>query len=104
MLGGVGGAGRFQYAVLEATPLAEDGYLYVIAGWGVITKLDVRSGDRAFPEWRMDHDTDSVMASPNSSRTCLRIAPSAPRFTIRPTFAASATSARGTSSASHFAG
>ena len=30
---------------LEATPLAEDGFLYVVDQWGVLYKIDGRSGD-----------------------------------------------------------
>src|SRR5262249_20759958 len=30
---------------LQATPLAEDGFLYVVDQWGVVYKIDVRSGD-----------------------------------------------------------
>src|SRR5436305_5591658 len=39
---------------LEATPLAEDGYLYVVDLWGVVYKIDVRSGDAGRIVWRMD--------------------------------------------------
>ena len=31
----------------EATPLAEDGFLYVVDQWGVLYKMDARSGDAA---------------------------------------------------------
>src|SRR5205085_6914737 len=39
---------------LESTPLAEDGYLYVVDLWGVVYKIDVRSGDMGRIVWRMD--------------------------------------------------
>ena len=29
---------------LEATPLAEDGFLYIVDQWGVLYKIDARSG------------------------------------------------------------
>jgi alcohol dehydrogenase (cytochrome c) len=29
---------------LEATPLVDDGYMYMVDSWGVVTKIDVRSG------------------------------------------------------------
>src|SRR6516164_9747356 len=32
---------------LEATPLAEDGFLYVVDQWGVLYKIDARSGRQA---------------------------------------------------------
>src|SRR5580692_2568223 len=39
---------------LEATPLAEDGFLYVVDNWGVLYKIDGRSGDVGRIVWRMD--------------------------------------------------
>jgi alcohol dehydrogenase (cytochrome c) len=39
---------------LEATPLAEDGFLYVVDQWGVLYKIDGRSGDAGRIVWRMD--------------------------------------------------
>jgi alcohol dehydrogenase (cytochrome c) len=39
---------------LESTPLAEDGYLYVVDQWGVLYKIDGRSGDLGRIVWRMD--------------------------------------------------
>src|SRR6516162_10513548 len=29
---------------LEATPLVENGFMYMVDSWGVVTKIDVRSG------------------------------------------------------------
>src|SRR5499425_179883 len=39
---------------LESTPLAEDGFLYVVDQWGVVYKIDGRSGDTGRIVWRMD--------------------------------------------------
>ena len=39
---------------LQATPLAEDGYLYVVDLWGIVYKIDARSGDVGRIVWRMD--------------------------------------------------
>jgi alcohol dehydrogenase (cytochrome c) len=39
---------------LESTPLAEDGFLYVVDQWGVLYKIDGRSGDVGRIVWRMD--------------------------------------------------
>jgi alcohol dehydrogenase (cytochrome c) len=39
---------------LEATPLGEDGFLYVVDQWGVVYKIDGRSGDVGRILWRMD--------------------------------------------------
>ena len=39
---------------LESTPLAEDGFLYVVDLWGIVYKIDARAGDLARVMWRMD--------------------------------------------------
>ena len=39
---------------LEATPLADDGFLYVVDQWGVVYRIDGRSGDAGRIVWRMD--------------------------------------------------
>ncbi len=39
---------------LQATPLAEDGFLYVTDQWGILYKIDARSGDAGRIVWRMD--------------------------------------------------
>jgi alcohol dehydrogenase (cytochrome c) len=50
-----GGAGN-EYSV--ATPLAEDGFLYVTDSWGVLYKIDGTSGDFGRIVWRMDPKQD----------------------------------------------
>jgi len=39
---------------LEATPLVEDGFMYVTDGWGAVYKIDVRSGSAGHIVWKMD--------------------------------------------------
>src|SRR5436853_1435850 len=39
---------------LQATPLAEDGYLYIVDVWGIVYKIDARSGETGRIVWRMD--------------------------------------------------
>jgi len=46
-----GGAGNEW---LEATPLVQDGFLYITDAWGVLYKIDVRSGDVGRIVWRME--------------------------------------------------
>src|ERR1700680_2415793 len=46
-----GGAGN-EFTV--ATPLVEDGFLYVTDSWGVLYKIDTTSGDTGRIVWRMD--------------------------------------------------
>jgi alcohol dehydrogenase (cytochrome c) len=55
-----GGAGN-EFA--NATPLAEDGFLYVTDSWNVLYKIDVRSGDVGRVVWRMDPKQDRQMRS-----------------------------------------
>ena len=40
--------------VVHATPLVEDGFLYITDGWGVLYKIDVTSGDAGRIVWRME--------------------------------------------------
>jgi alcohol dehydrogenase (cytochrome c) len=39
---------------LEATPLVEDGFMYMVDSWGVVTKIDVSSGSAGAIVWKMD--------------------------------------------------
>jgi alcohol dehydrogenase (cytochrome c) len=45
---------------LQSTPLAEDGFLYVVDQWGVLYKIDGRSGDAGRIVWRMDPGQEKV--------------------------------------------
>src|SRR5437899_1793094 len=43
-LGGIEGAGtRYKHGNLEATPLVEDGIMYVPDGWGTVYAIDLSS-------------------------------------------------------------
>jgi alcohol dehydrogenase (cytochrome c) len=46
-----GGAGNEW---VEATPLVEDGFLYITDAWGVLYKIDGRAGDVGRIVWRME--------------------------------------------------
>jgi alcohol dehydrogenase (cytochrome c) len=48
---------------LEATPLAEDGFLYITDQWGVLYKIDARSGDVGRIVWRMDPKQQKIDAA-----------------------------------------
>jgi alcohol dehydrogenase (cytochrome c) len=48
----LGGSGGME--VIHATPLVEDGFLYITDGWGVLYKIDVTSGDVGRVVWRME--------------------------------------------------
>jgi alcohol dehydrogenase (cytochrome c) len=48
---------------LQSTPLAEDGYLYLVDQWGVLYKIDGRSGDVGRIVWRMDPGQEKLPLS-----------------------------------------
>jgi alcohol dehydrogenase (cytochrome c) len=45
---------------LEATPLVEDGFMYMVDLWGIVYKIDVRSGDSGRIVWRMNPKQEKV--------------------------------------------
>src|SRR6202049_2436768 len=55
-----GGAGK---EFIEATPLAEDGFLYITDSWGVLYKIDGTSGDAGHIVWRMDPKQEKQQAN-----------------------------------------
>jgi alcohol dehydrogenase (cytochrome c) len=62
-LGGFEGAGtRYKFGNLEATPIVEDGVIYVPDGWGTVYAIDVSSGKKAQFRWRMDPKVDKAWA------------------------------------------
>jgi alcohol dehydrogenase (cytochrome c) len=46
---------------LESTPLADDGFLYVVDQSGVVYKIDARSGDMGRIVWRMDPGQEKLL-------------------------------------------
>jgi alcohol dehydrogenase (cytochrome c) len=48
---------------IEATPLADDGYLYIVDQWGVVYKIDGRSGETGRILWRMDPGQEKIPLS-----------------------------------------
>src|SRR5205814_2705790 len=57
----LGGTSANEY--LQSTPLAEDGYLYVVDQWGVVYKIDGRSGNMGRIVWRMDPGQEKLPLS-----------------------------------------
>jgi alcohol dehydrogenase (cytochrome c) len=55
-----GGAGN---EFNQATPLAEDGFLYTVDSWGVVYKIDGTSGDIGRIVWRMDPKQEKQIAN-----------------------------------------
>jgi alcohol dehydrogenase (cytochrome c) len=48
---------------LEATPLAEDGFLYITDAWGVLYKIDATSGNMGRVVWQMDPKQERAVAN-----------------------------------------
>src|SRR5436309_8883244 len=48
---------------LQATPLVEDGFMYIVDLWGIVYKIDVRSGDAGRIVWRMDPKQEKLPLS-----------------------------------------
>src|ERR1700716_1565645 len=62
-LGGFEGAGtRYKFGDLEATPIVEDGVMYVPDGWGTVYAIDVSAGKKGTFRWKFDPQTDKAWA------------------------------------------
>jgi alcohol dehydrogenase (cytochrome c) len=61
-LGGMQSGGRFPHGNLEATPIVEDGIMYVPDGWGSVYAIDVSAGKKGVIKWKMDPGTDRAWA------------------------------------------
>jgi alcohol dehydrogenase (cytochrome c) len=62
-LGGAEGAGvRHKSGNLEATPLVEDGVMYLPDGWGTVYAIDVSSGKKGVFRWKFDPGTNKAWA------------------------------------------
>ena len=48
---------------LQATPLVDDGYIYVVDAWGVVYKIDGRDGQTGRIVWRMDPGQEKMAQS-----------------------------------------
>ncbi len=46
--------GKSSGESIEATPLVDDGFMYMVDSWGVVYKIDVRSGTVGKIVWKMD--------------------------------------------------
>jgi alcohol dehydrogenase (cytochrome c) len=61
-LSGFQSGGRYPHGNLEATPLVEDGIMYVPDGWGSVYAIDLTAGRKAVIKWKMDPGTDRAWA------------------------------------------
>jgi len=55
--------GRYASARNEGTPLVEDGFMYVQAGWSRVYKVDVRDGRFGKIVWKVDPEVDKQWIS-----------------------------------------
>jgi alcohol dehydrogenase (cytochrome c) len=61
-LGGFESGGRYKFGNLEATPIVEDGMMYVTDGWGSVYAIDVSTGRKGTIRWKMDPAVDRAWA------------------------------------------
>src|SRR5438067_1478467 len=61
-LGGYESGGRYKHGNLQATPIVEDGMMYVTDGWGSVYAIDVSSGKKGVIKWKFDPGTDRAWA------------------------------------------
>ena len=61
-LSGFQSGGRYAFGNLEATPIVEDGIIYVPDGWGSVYAIDATAGKKGVIKWKMDPGTDRAWA------------------------------------------
>jgi alcohol dehydrogenase (cytochrome c) len=61
-LGGLEAGGKHANGNLEATPLVDDGIMYVTDGWGSVYAVDVTNPKKAAIKWRFNPGVDRVWA------------------------------------------
>ncbi|MFT5134974.1 MAG: alcohol dehydrogenase (cytochrome c) [Gammaproteobacteria bacterium] len=66
----LGGAGSSDLASanMQATPLADNGFLYLTDGWGTLYKIDATSGDHGRIIWKTDFEMDREIGRIPSNR------------------------------------
>jgi alcohol dehydrogenase (cytochrome c) len=62
-LSGFEGAGtKYKFGNLEATPIVEDGIMYVPDGWGTVYAIDLTKGNKGTFRWKFDPETNKAWA------------------------------------------
>jgi len=61
-LGGLEAGAKHTNGNLEATPLVDDGMMYVSDGWGSVYAIDVSSGKKGAIKWKFNPGVDRVWA------------------------------------------
>jgi alcohol dehydrogenase (cytochrome c) len=62
------GTTKIPFAGHQSTPLVDDGAMYVVDGWGVVYRIDVRDPAKAKIAWLMDPGTDKSAMIIGSNR------------------------------------
>ncbi len=62
-LSGFESGGRYSLGSLEATPIVEDGIMYVPDGWGRVYAIDLTAGTKGTFRWRFDPQIDRAWAA-----------------------------------------
>src|SRR5229473_2849801 len=61
-LGGMEAGVKHATGNLEATPLVDDGVMYIADGWGSVYAIDVTSGKKGVIRWKFNPEVDRVWA------------------------------------------
>jgi alcohol dehydrogenase (cytochrome c) len=61
-LGGMEAGVKHANGNLEATPLVDDGIMYITDGWGSVYAIDVTSGKKGVIRWKFNPEVDRVWA------------------------------------------
>src|SRR5258708_10746847 len=61
-LGGLQSGGRYAQGNLEATPLVDNGMMYIPDGWGSVYAIDVSSEKKGEIKWKFDPGVDRAWA------------------------------------------
>ena len=61
-LGGMEAGIKHANGNLEATPLVDDGVMYITDGWGSVYAIDVTSGKKGVIRWKFNPEVDRVWA------------------------------------------
>src|ERR1700756_2858359 len=61
-LGGMEAGVKHANGNLEATPLVDDGIMYISDGWGSVYAIDVTSGKKGAIRWKFNPEVDRVWA------------------------------------------
>ena len=59
-IGGLEGGGNWPYGSLQGTPVVDNGFMYVVDGWGTVYKIDLTDGKTGKIVWVMEPGVDKA--------------------------------------------